>query len=367
MFEEKSYENLLQEKLGLVSTDYDKREGSVIFDALAPNSAEMAQVYITLEWMFNQMFGDTASRESLIKIAKDTRGMEPYGSTYGIRKGEFNIAVPDGARFSIEDVNYYVLQAIEEPDRETGKYTYQMVCESKGEIGNRYSGNLIPIDYISGLVYAKLTDILIPGEEEEGTEEFRERWRNSFNNMAFGGNREDYKKKIKAIDGVGGCKCYRTTNEDGELVGGYVRCVVIASHYYVPSPILISAIQENIDPTQTGSGDGLAPIGHYVTVAPVKETTIDIQSEFTFMDDYSYEECEEQIRAAINGYFNTLAKDWEDSIYLIVRISAIENVLLDIKGLIDIANTKLNGVAVNMALDTDAIPALGIVSKAGGS
>ncbi len=360
MFNDKTYESLLQEKLDQVSSEYDKREGSVIYDAFAPNSAEMAQAYITLSWLFDQMFGDTATRENLIKIAKDTRGLGPFDSTYAVRKGEFNVIVPIGTRFSIEDVNFSVTLPMGEPE-ESGRYTYQLTCETKGEIGNRYTGNLIPIDFISGLSYAKLTDILIPGEEEEGTDEFRERWRKAFNSTAFGGNRADYKQKIKAINGVGGVKCYRSTDEHGKMLGGYVKCVIITSEYTVPSPILIASIQEMIDPTKTGSGDGFAPIGHHVAVCAIETEQIDIQSEITFADNYNYEDSRDEIVQAIRTYFKMLAKEWENSLLTIVRISAIENAVLGVTGVIDVGNTKLNGVATNMTLQEDAIPILGVL------
>ena len=48
MFENKTYENLLDEKLESINSKYDKREGSIIFDELAPNSFEDANVYATM-------------------------------------------------------------------------------------------------------------------------------------------------------------------------------------------------------------------------------------------------------------------------------------------------------------------------------
>ena len=50
----------------------------------------------------------------------------------------------------------------------------------------------IPIEYIEGLTEAKLTEILIPGEDEEETEKFRKRYLESFEPQAFGGNIKDY-------------------------------------------------------------------------------------------------------------------------------------------------------------------------------
>ena len=103
----------MKEKLAQVKSTIDKREGSLIHFACGANSAEAAQMYITLEWMFRQMFGDTADREYLAKIAYDTRGLIPEAATHAVLKGKFNIEVKSGIRFSLEDLNYYVSDFIE--------------------------------------------------------------------------------------------------------------------------------------------------------------------------------------------------------------------------------------------------------------
>ena len=96
---------------------------------------------------------------------------------------------------------------------------YQVQCETAGAIGNQYFGNMIPIDYINGLQTAQLTDLLIPGEDEEDTEHFRQRYFDSFNAQAFGGNRADYLAKVRAIDGVGNVQSYQSL-EWGYKTGG---------------------------------------------------------------------------------------------------------------------------------------------------
>ncbi|WP_099469451.1 baseplate J/gp47 family protein [Konateibacter massiliensis] len=354
MFEEKTYEALLEEKLSNVEKKYDKREGSIIYDALAPNSAEMAMMYIQLEWMFQQMFGDTADREYLIKIAKDTRGLEPFPATNAVLKGNFNCAVPIGSRFSLEKLNYVVTEVMDNTE-----HTYMLKCETPGIEGNKHFGTMIPIQYISGLTTCELSDILIPGEDEEETETFRKRWRASFDATAFGGNRADYTEKIKAIPGVGGCKCYRATNEAGELVGGHVKCVIIASDYTVPSLELIEKVQGEIDPTQDMEGYGLAPVGHVAHIQAVSGEIINIDCTIIYEDGYSFEDIKSQIEAAVDNYFFTLLQAWEGSPSLVVSIRRIEAAILDVNGVQDIADTKLNGAAGSVTLGVDTIPVRG--------
>lgn len=353
MFEDITYEDLLDDKLDSIDDKYDKREGSLIFDALAPNSVEDANLYIQLSWLYNQLHGETADREDLIQIAKDTRGIEPKSATKTVLKAEFNCAVEIGTIFSHEDINYIVTEQITDT-------TYKVECETAGEIGNTYLGDLIPVEYIPNLTRAKLTEILVYGSEEEETETFRQRWRDSFKGSEFGGNKASYKTAIKDINGVGGVKVERATNKSGDKVGGYVRCTVISSKYDVPSAELIEEIQNIIDPTE-GEGDGLAPIGAVATIRAVAPATVNIKTYITFDTGYTYELLQNEIEKAVDNYFLELCKSWEenDTKNMIVRIAKIESAILNVDGVIDIRDTALNDVAENVILDAYSIPIRG--------
>lgn len=49
MFENETYENILNRMLDNISDDIDKREGSVAFDMLAPKAIELTQAYSELD------------------------------------------------------------------------------------------------------------------------------------------------------------------------------------------------------------------------------------------------------------------------------------------------------------------------------
>ena len=112
-----------------------------------------------------------------------------------ILKGEFNIDIPIGSRFSLDNLNYVTTEKIS-----TG--VFKLECETAGIIGNENFGTLVPIEYIEGLESAKLSELLIPGGEGEDTEVFRKRYFASFNPEAYGGNIADYKEKniIQRLD-----------------------------------------------------------------------------------------------------------------------------------------------------------------------
>lgn len=355
MYEVKTFESLMQRKLNLIAPGYDKREGSVIYDAMAPNSAEMAQAYINMEWMFRQMFGDTAEREYLMKIAKDTRGLRPYEATKAVLKGKFNIPVDIGKRFSLDGLYYAVIEVVDERT-----HTYKLQCETSGEEGNRHLGKILPVEYINGLESAEIIELLVAGEDEESTEDFRKRWRQSFSSLSFGGNKADYKDKIKALDGVGGVKVFRSVNEQGEKTGGHVKCVVLSADFKTPSESLIETIQTLLDPeVNAGEGEGLAPIGHEVHVSSVIGTVIHVSTAITYQMDYAFEDVKSYIEDAVDSYFQELNKAWEDSSRLTVRIAQIESRLLDIEGILDVKGTMLNGAEENIILGEEAIAVRG--------
>ena len=90
-----------------------------------------------------------------------------------------------GRRFNIGEMNYTVTEQIA-PGR------YQVQCESLGTVGNQYLGKMIPMEYIQGLETAELRQILVPGDDEEDTDQLRQRYFDSFKEQSFGGNRADY-------------------------------------------------------------------------------------------------------------------------------------------------------------------------------
>lgn len=352
MYESITYEVILQRMLDRVSDQMDKREGSIIYDALAPAAVELQLMYIELDTTLNESFGDTASRDFLIKRAAE-RGLIPKAATYAVLKGEFNIDVSVGSRFSCSDLNYIVTEKIL-----TG--VYKLRCETIGVIGNKNFGDLIPIDYVEGLEIASLTELLIPGEDEEETEKFRTRYFNSFDSQAFGGNVADYIEKTDALPGVGGCKPYSVWNG-----GGTVKLVILDSQFQTPSVDLIAEVQEAIDPVgHGGEGLGLAPIGHVVTVVGAENVTINIVSTITYTSGYDFDSAIGAIRAAIDDYFDELRKGWESEAAIIVRISQIETRLLGLPEILDIQDTTINASDRNISLESFQIPVRGTVNGA---
>lgn len=395
MYEDTTYEVILERMLDRVQDKFDKREGSVIFDTHSPTAIELQILYFELDRILQEAYGDTASREFLIRRCKE-RGITPYEATNAVLKGEFtptNIDVT-GQRFNIGSMNFIVLEKIADGE-------YQVRCETSGIVGNQQLGTMIPIEYIEGLETAELTEILIPGEDEEDTEDLRERYFNSFNEKAFGGNVKDYLEKTNAIPGVGSTKVTRVWNNDirpAEMIpsaavkawydtikitvsseialwletvfnaaeqkklttGGTVLLTILSSDFGLASETLIQTVQQTIDPEENaGEGYGLAPIGHIVKVESAKVHEVTVKTNITFDTGYGWTNLQNSINDAISNYLLELRKSWADNPYLVVRISQIETRLLGIKGVVDIGDTKINGASDNLTLEKFEVPIFG--------
>ncbi len=348
MYEEQTFESIIKKALSLVPSNVDKRQGSVIYDALAPACAELAQMYISLDNLLNQTFADTAGREYLIKRAAE-RGLSPKQSSYAVMKGVFNINIPIGSRFSINNLIFSADEKIENG-------CYKLVCETKGTAGHRAFGNLLPLDNIEGLTYAVITDVIITGEDEETTENFRQRYFDSFNSLAFGGNKKDYIEKINSINGVGGCKIIPVFNG-----GGTVKIIIISSGYTTPSEEFIKEVKEITDPEKTtGNGDGFAPIGHKVTVVGVREYDINVNIELTYENGYELEDISEYVINEINDYMKELAAKWADSENTEIIAMRIGTNIFNINGIKAISSIIINNSDSfdNLILDIDYIPVM---------
>lgn len=408
LFDDLTYEALMKSALERVSPALDKREGSMIYNGLAPSMAELARLYIGLDFVFLSTFVSTAPRKYLIERAKD-RGMEPYPATAAVFRADMNIEVPINTRFSSEDLNFVVTERLPEYDSDNG-VAHKVVCETAGSDANDHTGSLIPIDYVSGLTFANLVELLIPGEDEEDTEVFRQRILASMQGQAFGGNQADYKAKVLSIDGVAAVKVHPVWNgnfspssikpgtgarawvedemaNDPNItgaakawiqyvynaaiankltVGGSVKLTIMGSNYAAPSADLVTQVQNTIDPPEhTGEGLGLAPIGHSVLVVGVGTTTINITTTLTYATGYSWNDVKTRVEAAIDDYFTELKQSWADESALVVRISQIESRILAACSpmVTDIANTTLNGTAANITLVEDNIPARGTINE----
>lgn len=356
MFENMTFELILEKMLEKVDDKFDKREGSIIYDALAPASVELTRAYIEMDTILNESFADTASREFLIRRASE-RGLSPYPATHAEIIAELtgDFTLKHGDRFNLDKLNY----VYEGDTFKDNKNYYILKCESAGIIGNVDNGKLIPIENITGLEKAEVIDIFLYGEDEEDTEQFRQRYFDSINDLAFGGNIADYKQKVKAMDGVGGVRVYRADDWRG---AGTVKIAITTAENTAPTEELINAVKEALDPTDyEGKGKGLAPIGHIVTVVGAERYNIDINVDIDINAGNNITYIENSVKEAINNYITDVNEIWEKT-NSCIYISGIIAAVKAINGIIDVYNVTINNNKENLKINNDDIAVLNSIN-----
>ena len=361
-FSDRTYENLMDEALDRVDDEFDKRAGSMVWNGNAPCLAEMAQIYLALDFVFTATYISTAPREYLIKRAAD-RSIFPKEATKAILKAKTNVQIPVGTRFSLEELNYTVIEQLEKTDE---AFECLIECDTAGVVGSNHSGQLIPIDYVDGLTEAEIDGVYSPGTDDEDTEVFRARVIESLRSIAFGGNIADYKNKALSFNGIGQVRVVPIWNG-----AGTVKLILMSTDVEKPTvdEAKIKDVKEAIDPEENeGKGYGLAPIGHTVTVESVEQEEINVELTVTLKSGTDVDTVKSLIESQINEYFSSLSEKWQDGGDTVVRVAYLQYLILDkIQSVTDITKTLIgddegNYAEGNYTVSANKLPKLGTLT-----
>ena len=347
-YEDMTYEVILQRMMDRVTSKYptlDNREGSIIFNALAPAAIELAIMYTELNNVLNESFVNTASREYIL-LGCEQMGMDTsvFSATAGVHKAQFNTKVEIDSRWNCELYNYTVTEYV---GLENGRYTYRVLCETTGTAPNKVNGDLIPItDSPSNLNYAKLVECLIEGENETPDEDIRIAYNEFVNSSVTDGNIAQYERWCSEYDGIGNYKIIPLWNG-----ANTVKVSILSSSNNTASDELISEFQEYLDPGCKGMGDGKAPIGSFVTVSTATELPISVTANVTMKSGYNDKSV---IDTALRDYFSEMAYQKTNVSYM-----SVGAIILGVEGVDSITNLLINNKTTDILLGDEEIAVLG--------
>lgn len=373
-----TYDYILTEALSKVPDNVDKREGSIIRDALSPCCYEAAKHILYLADIIEQTYIETANGlwlDGRVIEGGITRDPATYAKKLGVFKTQLDkpCQISIGQSFStVGDtiLNYTAVQVYTNEDGDVVPGSYIMQCNTVGSVGNSYIGRIVPNDYIEKLASAEITTLLYPGEEEESDDSLRERFLANLMKTAFGGNIAQYRQWAKEIPGIGGVQVYPVW-----AGGGTVKLSIIDTDYNSCSSEFCQTILEKFDPEnsggETGLGLGIAPIGHKVSVNTPLPRTINVSGKITLLPGYKLETLMPDIKAALENYLLSLREAWENSddennYSVTVYLGRINFAILNVKGVSSAYELKLNETDTDIKLTETSslqeIPVLGTVS-----
>ena len=398
MYENQTFDTIIQRMLNDVDDDIDKREGSVIYTALAPIALELETYYEALDEVLTETFADTASYYYLAKRAAERNiyPIEATPSTLRMIADPPTAEIEVGDRFTSED--YELTFEVIGGDDVAG--SYDIVCLTEGIVGNLESGTLIPVDEINGLESVEIQGAVI--YDDKGNKVLDDNGNETYKSAVIvpgvDEDRDEYINKIKENRQVGACKVMRSSiaeyvpNEavnqwiadvavDSSLSsdvknwlssvssaiksktlssGGTVEVYILDSNMNKPSDELIKELKDTLDPAD-GGGDGLVPIGHCVHVQGAKLVNIDFDITVSLKQGYSVEDVKATVKDVIQNALTEYKNEWElnDSTELasIQFLTAIYNECSNY--ITNVSCTLNNGQSVT--LDEISVATLGIL------
>lgn len=368
-FEKYTFDYFLKSALKRVPDTIDTREGSIIYDALAPAAYNFAELAMEMRNVVLNSYVQTAVGEFLDYRGAE-RGMEREHATYAKVSASFVFSTNYPFSVSVGDIFssvgdgaiFYKVTKVTQANQ-----TAEMLAETSGEVGNEYTGQILPVTPQTGLETAMISEVVIPARDAESDANFRKRILSSESVQEFGGNVADYIDYIHDIPDIGAVQVYPVW--DGP---GTVKLVILNNSLAQPSLAFIGEVQALIDPTDArGDGYGIAPIGHTVTVTSPTLKTVTVSIEIDTSPDKSVSDVTNDVTVAIADYFNELKSNWgtinaigrgySETIYrsqIIVRV-------LSVSGVTNVSSVLLDGENedVEMVFDNQVseLPQLGAV------
>ena len=365
-----SFEQILDRTLSNeLLSDVDKREGSIVYDTLAPVCMELADAYAKMDILESQLSLLTATGSNLDNRAYE-QGMAREQETQAERIGTFkkyqideqtgeyvkdendnkiliDMDIPEGSRFVSPENDSIIYEFIGKDDKDENI----LRCETYGTVGNEYTGTILPLTAIPDLVEAKITGTHIPAQDTESDDELRTRVINKLNSLSFGGNIDAYIEKVSGIDGVGTCKVFPAWQYNGSVL-----LSVVDSSYEPITQSFADRIKEEIDPEESsGQGIGFAPIGHYVTVTTPIKSNVKVQFHLDLEADVTIGNVQEECEQKIEEYFNSVRHEfYQDKTLGIYRARIIDKIL-EIPEVLNVTDVLLNDVNADITYTDEGL------------
>lgn len=376
-------EYLLELALSEVPNDVDKRQGSIIYDALAICCGKIADVFMEVKQVVEQGYMRTATRDENIEYRAEERGIYRDEATFAQRLGTFTnldgtpANVQIGSLFCTIDENKqnvlnYVVVSKYVVDGVEIAGSYVLECQTSGTKGNTYFGEILPLTDMGTLGSATLTTIIEPARDRESNESLKERYFATFNIEAFGGNIADYRRIMSKFTGVGQTQIYPRTKEDEEIV---LSCVDPSNQPI--STDYINEVQQTLDPENyynngndtRGMGLGEVPMGHIVAVTTPEVFPINITIDAILANTAYYETVVQNIQTNLQAYINQVQKLWDDGdgeYSLTVYYNQVVVAASTADGVVNVNDCKINGGEANITLPQNKtkqlMPILGTVT-----
>lgn len=355
MYEAQTFDNIMQRMLARISDDMDKREGSLIWDALAPEAIEISTIYMELDSLLNIVFASTTYGKYLDYISA-SHGIERKEAQKSIGhvqvKGTPNTAIEKPVIITLIIDNQNLKFTVVDENRlpvdffipQSGECEVILECNTSGIEGNIVANSIQGLNYIQGVDQIINSSDFNSGSVAETDASLLERLLERVKNPPSSGNKADYKRWAKEISQV------KYVNVKSLWAGnGTVKVIIAGEGGSILDDTVVKNVKEYLDPEEyEGQGEGKAPIGAKVTVVTVvlKQVVITIKG-LSVKTNYDIATVKSDININLKNSTGTIAPGGK------LILKACESIIMQTDGVLDFTEILINDSAENITTNDE--------------
>lgn len=336
------FHNLMLENL---ANTEDKTPNSFSYDITSSAAIVFEEMQRNIDNLFLMFNVDNLEGVELERRVLQITGLRRKAPTKAsgevIVTGESGTVIPKGSIFLAGLTEFVSLDEVIIDD--SGQGVIMVEALEYGAVGDVVPRAISRLKSpISGVVDIYNPTEFLNGYDEEVDEDLRERYYDKLQDPPKGGNPAHYKLWATEVDGIWNAKVFRTWNG-----AGTVKVVLVGLDRNVVDDEMVDKVKEHIM-TQ-------APIRYEgLTVVSATQKNINISVSIKLESGVTPQIIKEQIRSGIDSYLNSITFNQD-----FVSLAKVGGVILDIPGVLDYQNLRLNNTVGNVELGDEEIPEIG--------
>lgn len=336
--------------LDTIGSEYRKEPGSAAWDITRAFAVAVVSLSDDVDEALRHLDVWELTGQDLDEYIRQHRGMIRKYADYA----EATLTVVTGAG-EIEAGDLFAtesgltFQAISDATVTEGS-TFDVRAVQAGASGNVGAGTItqFPVT-IAGIAAVTNAADASGGTDGETDDDFRSRFMSELQTPNNGANQAAYISWAESITGVGRAKVF--------VSGNTVEVCICDQEMQAPASSLVDEVQAYIDPTEDGTGTGVAPIGAACTVSAATNKTVNVSATLTLETGYTVAGVTDAITEALGQYMRSLALRSDA-----VSITKVGAIIVSVEGVSDYSALKLNNATSNVALTSKQVPKLGTVT-----
>lgn len=335
--------------LSNIDDEYDKSDGSFIYDATKPSAIEFENVQKRIAKVQEKTDVEKLKDVELERFVYQRTGIERKQATKAtttvIISGSAGSVIRVGDLVGTDTINFLSLE--EKVIGESGFVEVLVECEQYGSIGNVPANSIttFPVT-ISGLVDVYNPEKVTNGYDAESDNDLRKRYYDKLQRPGKAGNKYHYLEWAKEVVGVGDARVFPRFN--GPLT---MKVVIIDANKQPASDELVARVYNHISEEMPFGVEDL-------NVSSATGVPININVDLTIADGFTEEMAINSIKENVTKYLQELA--FKQSF---VSYAKIGSLIIDSEGVLDYQNLLVNGGTANIPIAEDEVAIVGGVNE----